>query len=128
MGADAAVNSDSKAASTRAFNREFIILGHHRWSDIIEAAAAYMDRAHGWRSFPLAPGDDPSVLIHRIPRAVHAHGVFLRHPHDDTWRMVWAPPTELGAVPITALRHPAAPATAADFPNPDHDALATWAA
>ncbi|MDT0567105.1 hypothetical protein RM704_06415 [Streptomyces sp. DSM 3412] len=84
------------------------------------------------------PRDDPAVLIHRIPRAVHMHVVFLRHPHqdhpcgcewDDTWRMIWAPPTEPGAVPITVIRHPAAPATATSLPNPDPDqeARATWA-
>jgi hypothetical protein len=37
------------------------------------------------------------------------------------------PPTEPGAIPITAMRHPAAPAAAAGLPNPDHDASATWA-
>ncbi|MGW7673917.1 hypothetical protein ACWGJX_43685 [Streptomyces sp. NPDC054775] len=114
----------------------FIVLGHHRWSDIIEAAAAYMDHAHGWRNLHLYPGDDPSVLIPRIPRAVNAFGVFLRHPHpdrpcgcewDQSWRMVWAPPTEPGAVPITAMRHPAAPTDAAGIPNPDHDTPANWA-
>ena len=106
----------------------FLVLGHQRWADIIEAAAAYMARVHGWRNLHLYPGDDPAVLIPRIPRAVHTHGVFLRHPHpdqacgcewDDTWRMVWAPATEPGAVPITAMRHPAAPATAANLPDPD---------
>lgn len=114
----------------------FVVLGHQRWADIIEAAAAYMDRVHSWRSLHLYPGDDPSVLIPRIPRAVHTHGVFLRHPHpdhpcgcewEDTWRLVWAPPTEPGAVPITAMRHPAAPATATGIPDPDHGAPATWA-
>jgi hypothetical protein len=59
----------------------FLVLGHHRWAHTIEAAAAYMDRVHGWRSLHLYPGDDPAVLIHRIPRAVHTHVVFLRHPH-----------------------------------------------
>ncbi|MDX3129559.1 hypothetical protein PV367_07030 [Streptomyces europaeiscabiei] len=67
--------------------------------------------------------------------------MFLRHPYpdhgcgcewDDTWRMVWAPATEPGAVPITvpitAMRHPAASATAADIPNPDAGTPATWAA
>lgn len=116
----------------------FIALGHQKWADVIEAAAAYMSRVHGWRNLHLYPGDDPSVLIPRIPRAVHTHGVFLRHPHpdhgcacewDDTWRMVWAPATEPGAVPITALRHPAAAVTAAVIPNPDEDGTpATWAA
>jgi hypothetical protein len=114
----------------------FVVLGHQRWADIIEAAAAYMDRVHSWRNLHLYPGDDPSVLIHRIPRAVHTHGVFLRHPHpdhpcgcewEDTWRLVWAPPTEPGAVPITAMRHPAAPATATGLPDPDQGAPATWA-
>ncbi|OIJ95436.1 hypothetical protein [Streptomyces colonosanans] len=116
----------------------FIALGHHQWTDIIEGATAYMASIHGWRNLHLYPGDDPSVLIPRIPRAAQTHGVFLRHLHPDhpcgcewegTWRMVWAPPTEPGAVPVTALRHPAAPATAAGIPNPDHEAMpATWAA
>ncbi|MEU3064135.1 hypothetical protein [Streptomyces subrutilus] len=115
----------------------FLVLGHQRWADTIEAAAAYMARVHGWRNLHLYPGDDPAVLIPRIPRAVHTHGVFLRHPHpdhegcgcewDDTWRMVWVPASEPGAVPITALRHPAATVKAASIPNPDEDAPATWA-
>lgn len=42
--------------------------------------------------------------------------------------MVWAPPNEPGAVPITAMRHPAAPAAASGIPNPDEGAPATWAA
>ncbi|MDX3310592.1 hypothetical protein ACWGH3_38745 [Streptomyces sp. NPDC054884] len=87
-----------------------------------------MDSVHGWRALHLYPGDDPSVLILRIPRAVHTHGVFLRHPHpdhpcgcewEDTWRLVWAPPIEPGAVPITAMRHPAASATVTGILNPD---------
>lgn len=115
----------------------FIVLGHQRWADVIEGAAAYMARVHGWRNLHLYPGDDPSVLIPRIPRAVHTHGVFLRHPHpdhgcacewDDTWRMVWVPADETDAVPVTALRHPAALVAAASIPNPDEGALATWAA
>ncbi|MEU9072055.1 hypothetical protein AB0D60_34870 [Streptomyces sp. NPDC048306] len=61
----------------------FLVLGHQRWADVIEAAAAYMSRTHGWRNLHLYPGDDPAVLIPRIPRAVHTHGVFLRHPHPD---------------------------------------------
>lgn len=40
-----------------------------------------------------------------------------------------SPPTEPGAVPITTMRHPAAPVTAAGIPNPDEEgAPATWAA
>ncbi|MFG3517556.1 hypothetical protein [Streptomyces bobili] len=112
----------------------FVVLGHQRWTDIIEAAAAYMDRIHSWRNLHLYPGDDPTELIPRIPRAVHTHGVFLRHPHpdhpcgcewEDTWRLVWVPSTEPGAVPITVMRHPAA--TAAGLPDLDHGAPATWA-
>ncbi|MFJ3762541.1 hypothetical protein [Streptomyces sp. NPDC090080] len=112
----------------------FFVLGHQKWATVIEAASTYMAQIHDWRNLHLYPGDDPSVLIPRIPRAVHTHGVFLRHPHleygcgcewDDTWRMVWALPNEPGAIPITAMRHPAANDT--DIPNPDDTpALATW--
>jgi hypothetical protein len=114
----------------------FVLLGHHRWADAIEGAAAYMDSVYGWRNLHLYPGDDPSVLIPRIPRAVHAFGVFLKHPHpdhpcgcewEDTWRVVWAPSSEPGAIPITAMRHPAAPVTAAGVPDPDQGAPAAWA-
>ncbi|MDO0929857.1 hypothetical protein QQY24_32620 [Streptomyces sp. TG1A-8] len=42
--------------------------------------------------------------------------------------MVWAPSTEPGAVPITAMRHPAALVTATSIPNPDEGAPATWTA
>jgi hypothetical protein len=116
----------------------FVVLSHQRWADTIEAAAAYMDRIHGWRALHLYPGDDPAELIPRIPRAVLTYGVFLRHPHpghpcgcewEGTWRIVWTSPTEPGAVPITAMRHPAAPAATASIPNPDEEgAPATWAA
>ncbi|MFJ9634745.1 hypothetical protein ACIRU8_44360 [Streptomyces sp. NPDC101175] len=115
----------------------FLVLGHQKWADVIEAGAAYMSRVHGSRNLHLYPGDDPSVLIPRIPRAVLTWGVFLRHPHpdhacgcewDDTWRMVWAPSTAPGAVPVTVLRHPAAAVAAAGIPNPDDGAPATWAA
>lgn len=115
----------------------FIVLGHQRWADIIEAAAAYMSRIHGRRNLHLYPGDDPAALIPRIPRAVHTHAVFLSHPHpdhpcgcewEDTWRLVYAPPAEPGAIPITVMRHPAAQATTAAIPSPDHGSVAaTWA-
>ncbi|MEV0604566.1 hypothetical protein AB0I82_35445 [Streptomyces sp. NPDC050315] len=62
----------------------FLVLGHQRWADIIEAAATYMARIHGWHNLHLYPGEDPAVLIPRIPRAVHTHGVFLRHPPRTT--------------------------------------------
>lgn len=114
----------------------FVVLGHLRWADVIEAAAAYMARFHGWRNLYLYPGDDPAVLIPRVPRAVLTHDVCLRHPHpdhgcgcewDETWRMGWAPATEHGPVPVTAMRHPAAAVTAAGIPDPDEGAPATWA-
>jgi hypothetical protein len=116
----------------------FVALGHHTWSAVIEASAAYMDRVYGWRTLHLYPGDEPTETIGRLPRAVQAHAVYLHHPHpdhpcgcewDDTWRLIYAPPTEPGAVPVTVMRHPAAPPTASDIPNPDHDAAsAVWAA
>lgn len=89
-----------------------------------------------WRTLHLYPGDDPTAMIPRIPRA-HTHGAFLHHPHpdhlcacewDDTWRMVWAPANEPRALPVTALRHPAALTTAVSIPNPDRGAPAFWAA
>lgn len=44
-------------------------------------------------------------------------------------RLFTSPASEPGAVPITAMRHPAAPAAAATIPNPDHGTVpATWAA
>lgn len=119
------------------YPQAFITLGHHRWSDAVEGAAAYMNLVHEWRTLHLYPGDDPEETIQRIPRAVLTWGVFLRHLHDDDqctceeegrWRMVWAPPTEPGAVPVTAIRHPAATAAAAGIPNPDQAEHAIWAA
>ncbi|WP_328765373.1 MULTISPECIES: hypothetical protein [unclassified Streptomyces] len=119
------------------FPAAFVALGHQPWAAVIKAAAAYMDRVHGWRNLHLYPGDDPAELIPRIPRAVHTHAVILSHPHPDhpcgcewenTWRLVYAPPTEPGAIPITVMRHPAAQATAAAIPSPDHGPVpATWA-
>ncbi|MEV5242610.1 hypothetical protein AB0K89_26410 [Streptomyces cinnamoneus] len=47
---------------------------------------------------------------------------------ENTWRLVYAPPTEPGAIPITVMLHPAAYAAAAAIPSPDHGTLpATWA-
>ncbi|WP_329625885.1 hypothetical protein OG357_38275 (plasmid) [Streptomyces sp. NBC_01255] len=105
----------------------FVLLGHHRWATTIHAAALYMDRAHAWNRWCLYPGDDPDEAIPRIPRAVHAHAAIQRHP-DDTWYLVWARPDELGTVQVTAMRHPAALATAAAMPDPDRDPqVAVWA-
>ncbi|MET7780420.1 hypothetical protein ABZU94_34740 [Streptomyces mirabilis] len=119
------------------YPQAFIALGHHKWGELIEAAAAYMNHVHGWRTLHLYPGDDPAEKIHRIPRAVLTWGVFLRHPHPDfpcgcewegSWRTVWAPSNEPGAIPISAMRHPAAPPAAIGIPNPDDDtASAIWA-
>ncbi|MGC5041055.1 hypothetical protein ACLQ2C_36570 [Streptomyces sp. DT73] len=125
------------ATEDRSFPIGFVLLGHQTWGNVIEAAAAYMAQVYGWRNLHLYPGDDPSVLIPRIPRAVQTWGAFLRHPHDDhlcgcewdeTWRIAWSPRAEPGAVPITAMRHPAAPPAAGGFPDPDQGAPATWAA
>ncbi|WP_086796501.1 hypothetical protein [Streptomyces caniscabiei] len=124
-------------ADDDAYPAAFVALGHQMWSAVIEAAAAYMDRVHGWRSLHLYPGDDPAEVIPRIPRAVHTHAVILRHPHpehpcgcewENTWRLIYAPATEPGAIPITVMRHPAARSTASAIPSPDHGAVpATWA-
>lgn len=111
----------------------FVALEHQPWSAMIEAAAAYMDRVYGWKNIHLYPGDDPAELIPHIPRAIHTHAVILSHPHPDhpcgcewdgTWRLVWAPPTEPGVIPVTAMRQPAAPAATACLPNPDVGASA----
>ncbi|WP_369384066.1 hypothetical protein [Streptomyces sp. cg36] len=127
--------SPSEAASTRAFNREFMTIGHQRWADVIEAAAAYMARTHGWRNLHLYLGDGPSVLIPRFPRAVLTYGIFLRHPHPHhgcgcewgcAWRMIWAPAAESGAVPVTVMRHPVALATGVVIPDPDGSSAAVW--
>ncbi|MGW4779930.1 hypothetical protein ACWEPA_25115 [Streptomyces filamentosus] len=104
----------------------FVLLGQHRWATTIHAAALYMQRVHAWTRWCLYPGDDPAEVIPRIPRAVHAHATIYCHP-DDTWHLAWARPDEPGAVSVTAMRHPAAPATVVAVPDPDHGAPATWA-
>jgi hypothetical protein len=53
----------------------FVALGDHRWADIIEAAATYMDHVHSWRTLHLYPGDDPTMLIDAGP----AGGIFKKH-------------------------------------------------
>ncbi|MFF3920536.1 hypothetical protein ACFYZB_45515 [Streptomyces sp. NPDC001852] len=65
------------AADDDLYSAGFLVLGHQRWADVIDGAAAYMAHVHGWRNLHLHPGDDPSVLIPRIPRAVLTWGVFL---------------------------------------------------
>ncbi|MFB7030944.1 MULTISPECIES: hypothetical protein [unclassified Streptomyces] len=105
----------------------FVLLGHHRWATTIHAAALYMDRAHAWTHWCLYPGDDPAETISRIPRAVHTHAVIHCHP-DDAWRFAWARPDDPDALPVTAMRHPAAPAAAVAVPDPDRDdQAAAWA-
>ncbi|MFI6881131.1 hypothetical protein ACIBL6_47575 [Streptomyces sp. NPDC050400] len=117
------------------FPAGFLAVGHHRWATIIEAAAAYMDKIYDWRQLHTYPGNEQSDVIPQIPRAVHTHAVLIHHPHpdhpcgcawDDQWRIVWAPATEPGAFPVTAMRHPAAPANTVDIPNPDDGAPAAW--
>ncbi|MFJ5787928.1 hypothetical protein [Streptomyces hydrogenans] len=104
----------------------FVLLGHHRWATAIHAAALYMQQVHAWTRWCLYPGDDPDDVIHRIPRAIHAHATIHCHP-DHTWHLAWARRDEPGAVPATAMRHPAALATAAAMPDPDRDLQGTWA-
>ncbi|MEU5476769.1 hypothetical protein [Streptomyces mirabilis] len=100
----------------------FIALGHHPWMAVSEAATDYLENLHG----TAGPGSNGTT---RLLRAVHTHAVFIRHPHPDhpcgcewdgTWRLAYAPPTEPGAVPVTALRHPAARPGDADLPFPGH--------
>lgn len=79
----------------------------------------------------------PGALLEWRDSQHFDHAVILSHPHPDhpcgcewenTWRLIYAPPTEPGAIPITVMRHPAAQATAADMPSPDHGSVpATWA-
>ncbi|MFE1271237.1 hypothetical protein [Streptomyces sp. NPDC058758] len=104
----------------------FLLLGHHRWATTIHAAALYMQRIHAWTRWCLYPGDDHDETIPRIPRAIHAHATIHCRP-DDTWRLAWARPEEPGVVPITAMRHPAAPTAVVAIPDPDHGVLSTSA-
>ncbi|MFI8425994.1 hypothetical protein [Streptomyces sp. NPDC085479] len=98
----------------------FLLLGHHRWATTIHAAALYMQQVHAWTRWCLYAGDDPDETIPRIPRAVHAHATIRCHP-DDTWHLSWVRPDEPGAVPVTAMRHPASQGTAVAMPDPDRD-------
>ncbi|MBB5109162.1 hypothetical protein [Streptomyces spectabilis] len=41
--------------------------------------------------------------------------------------MLWVSAAEPGAVPVTAMRHPAAPVAAGGIPDPGEGAPATWA-
>ncbi|GGX56424.1 hypothetical protein [Streptomyces chartreusis] len=52
------------------YPQAFTALGHHTRGNVIEAAAAYMNRIHGWRSLHLYPGDDSAKGLHCLPRAV----------------------------------------------------------
>ncbi|MFC9734269.1 hypothetical protein ACFWGM_29745 [Streptomyces roseolus] len=103
----------------------FVLLGHHRWATVIRAAALYMQRVHAWTRWCLYLGDDPDELI---PRTVHTHATIHCHP-DDTWHLTWARPDEAGAVPVTTMRHPAAPTAVITVPSPDraHGTPASWA-
>ncbi|MER8233147.1 hypothetical protein [Streptomyces sp. NPDC094049] len=104
----------------------FLALGHHRWVTVIQAADLYMRRVHDWTRWCLYPGDDPDEAIPRIPRALHTHAAIHCHP-DGTSHPVWTRPDDPGALPVTAMRHPAAPTTEACLPDPDRDGqTATW--
>ena len=100
----------------------FIALGHHSWMSVSEAATDYLEHLYD-------TGGPDTSRTNRLLRAVHTHAVFIRHPHpnhrcrcerDGTRRLAYAPPTEPGAVPVTALRHPAALPACADIPFPSH--------
>jgi hypothetical protein len=56
----------------------FVVLGHQRWADIIEAAA-YLARATSGKGC-ICTRRRPGGAHPRIPRAVLTHGVFLRRP------------------------------------------------
>ncbi|MDV9188208.1 hypothetical protein R6L23_08260 [Streptomyces sp. SR27] len=105
----------------------FLLFGHHRWATAIHAAALYMQRVHAWTRWCLYLGDDPDDVIPRIPRAVHAHATIHCHS-DETWHLAWARPDEPGAIPVTAMWHPAALAATGAMPDPDQDPKgALWA-
>ncbi|WP_327301913.1 hypothetical protein [Streptomyces goshikiensis] len=124
-----AVVDQFRAMLTAVHNPQPWMPGHAQ--HIAVRVGQFVERAR------LQPGNDPSVLVSLIPRAVHTRGVFLRHPHaehgcgcewDDTWRLLYAPPTEPGAIPITVMRHPVAQVAAAAIPSPDNGSVpATWA-
>lgn len=106
----------------------FIALGHHSWMAVSEAATDYAEHLHGGAGPGISPTDTAS-LSPALLRAVHTHALFIRHPHPDhacgcewdgQWRLVYAPPTEPGAVPVTALRNPAAQPDGTEVPFPGH--------
>ncbi|WP_432089145.1 hypothetical protein [Streptomyces sp. bgisy095] len=105
----------------------FLALGHHRWVTAIQAADLYMHCVHDWTRWCLYPDDDPGEVIPRIPRALHTHAAIHCHP-DGAWNLARARPDEPGAIPVTVMRHSAAPAAAVAVPNPDLEPQpATWA-
>ena len=106
----------------------FIALGHHSWMSVSEAATDYLEHLYSTTE-PETSRTDAAPLTPALSRAVHTHAVFIRHPHPDhpcgcewdgQWRLVYAPPTEPGAVPVTALRNPAAHPADDGVPFPDH--------
>ncbi|MFF4360229.1 hypothetical protein [Streptomyces sp. NPDC001604] len=52
----------SSPADRSVYPLAFIALGHHKWSELIEAAAAYTDHIHGRRTLHIYPGDDPTEV------------------------------------------------------------------
>ena len=88
----------------------------------------FVERAHP------RPGDDHGpemiavALVH--PDTPHAAAYLQGRQLGYTnrgWLRCETTAMEPGAIPITAMRHPAAPAAAASVPNPDEGAPATWA-
>ncbi len=104
----------------------FVLLGHHRWATTIHAAALYMQRVHAWTRWCLYPATTPTRRSPHPARRPHAR----RHPLPPRrrWNLAWARRHQPGALQITAMRHPAAPAAASALPDPDRDdQAAAWA-
>ncbi|MEV4506434.1 Imm49 family immunity protein [Streptomyces klenkii] len=51
----------------------FLVFGHQKWADMVEAAAAYMDRVDGWRNLHLYPGDDQHAFEQALAARLTEH-------------------------------------------------------
>ncbi len=97
---------------------EFVAIGHaHTWTELVDAATAYMRRFFGTNDLYSYPGDPEPAVLPRMPLPMRRHAVFLRHPNPDhpcscewdgSWRVAYVPATEPGAIAVITLRHPAA--------------------
>ncbi|MET9388624.1 hypothetical protein ABZY09_48720 [Streptomyces sp. NPDC002928] len=74
------VSGIDDSADDRLYPAGFVVLGHQRWSDIIEAPPRTWPESTAGAACTCNRATDPSVLIPRFPRAVLTWGVFLRHP------------------------------------------------